>query len=577
MDPLAPIAPETATPPAVTTPPVPAWAEELRQRYLAGEAIQFLLHGNVHDLVQFEGDFVTLREFMIRGMLNTKDVILFYDASEGLTFARPEMKDRFFKSLNVRLAVQGQPPIAALPHAPVDLLPLLEDYLLTPGVRAALVLDYVETLVSAGEMGFMGRDDRANLVTLQRWAKDPQLLKSDNVIVLVTENLADVNKRISNSPQVIPIHLPMPGEAERLALIEHRVKHQGLTLELTTAQLARVTSGLRYIQLDNLFRQARKSGVPVTFALVAGKRKEIIENECFGLVELIESKHGLDAVGGMEGVKEVLMLAASAIREGKTRHVPMGIMLVGPMGTGKSFLAEAFAKESGLTCLALKNFREKWVGSTEGNLEKILTIVKAMGSVMIVVDEIDRALGGGEEGDSGTSSRVYAKIKGFMADTSQRGKILWLVMTNRPDKLDIDLKRPGRFDHKIPLFFPKTGEERERIFRALLHKNRVNADLPDLSQALVVTEGYSGAELEAVVLLADQTAALRGSDVVSADDLVAAIDDFIPNRNRRMIEFMELLAVFECSSRRLLPEVYSKIDTESLQERLEELKAGLGV
>lgn len=555
---------------------LPGWAEELRGRYVAGEAIQFVLHGNVHDLVPFEGDFVTLREFLIKGLLSTREVILFYDASQGLSFARPEMKASFIKSLNVRFAALGQVPIHDVPEEPSLLLPILETYLLTPGVRAALVLDYVESLVPAGEMGFLGRDDRANLITLQRWARDPKLLKSDNVILLVTENLSDVNKRITNSPQVIPVLIPMPDEAERQALIEFRQAAAPTPLEVSVAQLARLTSGLRRIQLDNLLRQARKSENPITFESVAAKRKEIIENECFGLVELLESPHGLDAVGGMEGVKEVLTLAAKAIREGHTRHVPMGIMLVGPMGTGKSFLAEAFAKESGLTCLALRNFREKWVGSTEGNLEKILSMIKAMGSVMVVVDEVDRALGG-EDGDSGTSSRVFAKIKAFMADTSQRGKVLWLVMTNRPDKLDIDLKRPGRFDQKIPLFFPKTGEERERILRALLHKNRIKADLPDLASAITATEGYSGAELEAIALLADQLAGLRGAEVVEISDLEGAIADFIPNRNRRMIEYMELLAVFECSSRRLLPEVFRAVSNEDLQQRLQALEAELNI
>jgi SpoVK/Ycf46/Vps4 family AAA+-type ATPase len=422
----------------------------------------------------------------------------------------------------------------------------------------------------------MGRDDRANLVTLQRWAADPSLLRSDNVILLVTENLADVHKRVVSSAQVVPIALPMPDEAERLAFIRARHAEAPFPLELSPEALARLTAGLKRVQLDNLIRQARTSNSAITFALIASKRKEIIENECFGLVELIETDHDLSAVGGLEGAKEVLTLAARGIREGATRHVPMGIMLVGPMGTGKSFLAEAFAKESGLTCLALRNFREKWVGSTEGNLEKILTIVKAMGSVMIVIDEVDRALGG-EDGDSGTSSRVFAKIKAFMADTQQRGKILWVVMTNRPDKLDLDLKRPGRFDRKIPLFFPKSDAERERIFRALIQKNGIEADLAELGPACRETEGYSGAEIEAILLLADQIAGLRGARRVEAADLQAAIADFVPNRNRRMIEYMELLAVFECSSRRLLPAQYREMSDEALQERLEALALELRI
>ena len=101
-----------------------------------------------------------------------------------------------------------------------------------------------------------------------------------------------------------------------------------------------------------------------------------------------------------------------------------------------------------MTCLTFKNFREKWVGSTEGNLEKILDLVDALGYVLLIIDEADRSLSSGDN-DGGTSSRVIARLKEFMSDTSHRGRVVILMMTNRPDKLDVDLKRPGRFDLKM--------------------------------------------------------------------------------------------------------------------------------
>ena len=143
------------------------------------------------------------------------------------------------------------------------------------------------------------------------------------------------------------------------------------------------------------------------------------------------------------------MQIASSIRVGKKTLVPMGMLFVGPMGTGKTFVAEAFAGESGLTCIKFKNFRDKWVGSTEGNLEKILQVVKSLGYVLLIIDEADRSMSG-NDGDGGTSSRVIARIKEFMSDTSHRGRIVVLMMTNWPDKIDIDLKRPGRLDYKVP-------------------------------------------------------------------------------------------------------------------------------
>ena len=97
--------------------------------------------------------------------------------------------------------------------------------------------------------------------------------------------------------------------------------------------------------------------------IISRRKREIIERECYGLIEFVESQHDFSVVGGIEGVKRDLMRVAKAIRDGNTERVPMGILFTGPMGAGKTFVAEAFAKESGLTTIKLKNFRSKWVGS----------------------------------------------------------------------------------------------------------------------------------------------------------------------------------------------------------------------
>src|SRR5204862_1453924 len=120
--------------------------------------------------------------------------------------------------------------------------------------------------------------------------------------------------------------------------------------------------------------------------------------------------------------------------------------------------------------------------------------------------EGERAFGNPDsEGDGGTSSRVIARIKEFMSDTANRGRILFLVMTNRPDKLDVDLKRAGRLDRKIPFLYSQTPEEVENIARASVLKNKVPTDVDfstirhELSRKLV---GYSNADVEAVILMA---------------------------------------------------------------------------
>jgi len=254
------------------------------------------------------------------------------------------------------------------------------------------------------------------------------------------------------------------------------------------------------------------------------------------------------------------------------------------MGTGKTFVAEAFAKESGLTTIKMKNFRSKWVGATEGNLERILTVVQAIGQILVIIDEGDRAFGAGEgESDGGTSSRVIARIKEFMSDTENRGRVLFVLMTNRPDKLDIDIKRAGRLDLKIPFFYPQTTAEVTTILEAQFRKNKVtvSAALAEYGGAAAGMIGYSNADIEAIVLLAADYAnehAAAGADAaVTPDDLARATRDYLQSRDVDMIEFMELLAVFEASNRRMLPAKYADLSVEELQAKMQAMLAKVGL
>jgi SpoVK/Ycf46/Vps4 family AAA+-type ATPase len=240
------------------------------------------------------------------------------------------------------------------------------------------------------------------------------------------------------------------------------------------------------------------------------------------------------------------------------------------MGCGKTFVANAFVKESGLTAVKLKNFRSKWVGSTEANLEKVLSMVRSLGPIILIIDEGDRAFGNAGDSDGGTSSRVIARIKEFMSDTDNRGQVLFILMTNRPDKLDVDIKRAGRLDRKIPFFYPSRPEQVEAVLDALLSRYKVETELDwerDRATTSAKLVGYSNADLEAVVLLA-HTAVHESRGPVTQKVFAHAVEDYLPARDADMLEYMELLAVFETSRRSLLPERYQVLSSEELSERL---------
>lgn len=562
------------------TPRLPAWAEELRDRYLAGEGSMFLVHGNVRDLHPWDGgdgriEWLSLREFFERFLGRTRDIVVYYNVSQGLQFPDRGHEKRFQRAVNARRALDGGEPLSVLPRTPAAAVPLFEELITDPTNSSGVVLDYVEMIAPAGDISFMSAEDKATLVAMQRWASDPGFLATDNLVILVTEQLPDVSRKLVASTGLQTIRVPFPEQAQRQAFLAAQ-ELTAVQLEMPIEVLAKVTAGLSLVQIRSILRGAKQTNERITFRTVSRRKKQIIEQECHGLVEFVDPEHGFDHVGGMEGVKADLMRVAEAVKNGQRNRVPMGMIFVGAMGTGKTYVAEAFAAESGLTCLKFKNFREKWVGSTESNLEKVLGLVDALGYVLLIIDEADRSLSAGES-DGGTSSRVIARLKEFMSDTSHRGRVVVLMMTNRPDKLDTDLKRPGRFDFKVPFFFPEAPDERRSILQALIRKNQLVFDSNvSLDFAVEHTQGYSSAELEGVLIAASSKAAEDGNEAISQDELDAAVRDVVPSRDTRMLHYMEMLAVFEASSRRMLPERYRDMSTEEVQQRLDELREVLG-
>ncbi|HEU4524866.1 MAG TPA: ATP-binding protein, partial [Gemmatimonadales bacterium] len=250
----------------------------------------------------------------------------------------------------------------------------------------------------------------------------------------------------------------------------------------------------------------------------------------------------------------------------------------GPVGSAKTFLVECFVREIGFPCVKLKNFRSMWVGSTEANLERILKILSALTPVGVVVDEADAALGNREQqGDSGTQNRVFASIASFMADTRNRGKVIWFLITARPDLLPIDLKRQGRAEEHIPLFYPESVGEYDELFQVMKKKLALKTPVRHLQEVAneKVLAGLSGSDLEAILVRAILEAEAEESAEVGADHLKKAFADFIPATNSRERELQTLAAILECTSRELLPKKFRDLDRGALQARIAEIKREL--
>ncbi len=332
---------------------------------------------------------------------------------------------------------------------------------------------------------------------------------------------------------------------------------------------------MKRVQLQNLIANACENRQPLTIPFLTKLKKELIEAESGGLLEFVQSQYDLSAVAGHEAVKKKLRDAAAALRAGRFDVLPMGYVICGPVGTGKTFLTTCFAGEVGIPAVMLKNFRSMWQGVTESNLERVLTLLKAMSPIAVVVDEADAQLGTRSNfGDSGVSSRVFAQIAQFMGNTEYRGKVIWFLLTCRPDLLPVDLKRQGRAEEHLALFYPHTDEERLAMLRAMQKKTGTRVASEEAEKFFLAQAGaLSGADTEAVLVRARMKSALEGDAAVDVEDLKAAIADFIAPSYPTEIELQNLVAVLECTSKSLLPEAYRDMDRGEVLRRVGELGA----
>ena len=441
-----------------------------------------------------------------------------------------------------------------------------------------MVIDFAEFVVPRGDAVSLGGAFSANVVKVLGWANDPAILHANIVTVLLTEEMHDLNELVVENPHAVALRVPLPNEAEMqeylAALVQTQLPELPANSDVPLDNLARRLTGLSRVGARRVLALALKNGARITPQWLTRMKKDTIERECQGLLEFIESDFTLDHIAGLDAVRVWLREDAELLRRGVLHALPMGYLIAGRIGTGKTFLVTCWAGELGIPCVVFKNFRDRWVGATESNLEKIFAVLRALGQVVVFVDEADQAAGKreGGEGDSGLSGRVYSMLAKEMSDTRNRGRIIWVFATSRPDLLEVDLKRQGRLDVHIPLFPPETPAERRALLLAVARKIRVpvdEGDLPEMPEHVTL----GGNEIEGVLVRG-----LRIYELAAAprrplrEILLEVFREVRPSAHTRKLEYMDLVAVKECTDARFLPARYRDLAPEEIERRIEELR-----
>lgn len=304
--------------------------------------------------------------------------------------------------------------------------------------------------------------------------------------------------------EVLRVDLPLPGRRELFVHIrdvapeepeEHIVRlaeeAAGMTLAEVRAVLARAAATSRGDVNERRLTALREA-----------KRRHIARSPALELVETSSAS----SLGGMELFEEWLESRRRAFvepeqaRRAGIDRPPRGVLLLGIPGSGKSLAAKVIARTWGLPLVRLDmgSLRNSWVGSSEARVREALRVIEAMAPCVMWIDEIDK---GAAQGEGGHEHSVDLNIRATLLTWMQENRYpVFIVATaNRFAALPPELTRAGRFDARFFFGCPGPGG-RQDILKIHLHQRKQDAGGFDLEALTQGTHGFTGAEIEQVVL-----------------------------------------------------------------------------
>ncbi len=574
---------------------IPSFWTRVKKAYDGTIAHAFALHGpGVNDYAEGEVDVLPWLDQVLVGL--NFDLVIHYDFAQGITFPLPAMKKQFAELVGLlgassaalpaalqKFAPQPQPgaPVdVPLPADPSKAFPLIEAALNLgkDGKKVALIFSYANDLFPAsGVGGFSALPDRVNLEFALNWAHNPLWRGSacPPLIFFVTPSLTALAQTLVES--IYPVEVEAPDYETRLAFIQDRLAINDsvvLDADMTAQRFAALTAGLLKVHIMDVIVQARLNNTPITADAVNNRKKEIMSAAYAGVLETEEASGSLDDVAGLDYLVNFLITeVVQLMKSGDTSGVPMGILFAGPPGTGKSYLAKKLAASAGINFVNFRmgNILGGIVGESERNLERALQGIRSLTPCIVFVDEVDQAFRRSEGNDGSSVNRnIFGRLLNFMADTANRGKVVWLAATNRPDLLDAAMLRSGRFDAIVAVLPPDDVNDRLVMFQAMAKKNGLTfAD--DLSPAPLwqcadQVEGYTGADIERVLLKAGAVARKAGHAAITRADLDHAIRAVRINSKDRDTQIRTALAVVNDLD--LLPPTYRALAEQQAAEAL---------
>lgn len=314
-------------------------------------------------------------------------------------------------------------------------------------------------------------------------------------------------------PLVSPIEIPTPTLEEYYryvrTVLADVASQRAVKIDLDSAGVSELLQGLNGLSFFDVRRVITRAVVDdgrlsrEDLPLVLDVKKRIIQRA--GVLEFFPHAHAMDEVAGLENLKAWLRKRHRAFLDpsGAKRfglEPPRGLLLIGVQGCGKSLTAKAIATEWKLPLVRLdpSNLYTKYLGESERNFKKAVSVAESLAPVVLWVDEIEKALSQGGE-DSGTSQRVFGTFLAWLQE--KRANVFVIATANDISRLPPELLRKGRFDEIFFLDLPNERARREILDVHLRRRGREPSDF-DVAALAAASPGFSGAELEQAVVAA---------------------------------------------------------------------------
>ncbi|MDO8470101.1 MAG: ATP-binding protein [bacterium] len=570
----------------------PRFIEQLHEAYrFRGKGI-VLFTGNVNDLFWSpnSGRYLSLEQ-VLQNELQETMTILRYDIGTGVEFVgngAEEYVEATYSYANVLSEKKTKTPIADLVvdvrHSPLPNLVLLKD--LMHAFRRArimeetrekkdrrghgekplcLVVQHTGMLFPEGDGSRLSDADRERLAFFLSWVNDPAFASSSELIILVSSVRAEVNTKVTALPHAAHIEIQLPNSDERTHFTERFLENNTVSFEKSKELFIESAAGLTITTMHELLRFSASNKGEITRGQVVDEVNRLLQAKLGDIIRIKYPTHRSTDIVGYARTKELLQYTFERCEDPET--AVSAVLVAGSNGVGKTFHLEAFAAESGRVVIELGNIRGSYFSETDRFFEMFRWYVSTLGRILILVDEAHTAFGSVHGNDTHeTEKRLAGNVIKMMGDPSLLGKVVWGLMTSRPDELDPDVK--SRAPIQIPIFDLEDAERKSYI-REIFLKKKMELTDEELETVFAKTLYYSNRDFRNFVaeVLAERKRQQKEIPIVDVLGRWQASRSIMSKRH-----FQELIAALHCSYIELLPKRLTEMKEGEIERQVEILK-----